>query len=76
MVQIPSWLHSTFKDISNDTSHAQIRVKTKKLWHQQVGEEKQVAVQKLSFPSKLCHNQETMSRLSKLCRDQRAENFF
>ena len=32
MVQIYSWLHSTFKDLSNDTSHAQIRVKTKKLW--------------------------------------------
>ena len=30
MVQIYSWLHSTFKELSNDTSHAQIRVKTKK----------------------------------------------
>ena len=37
MVQIYSWLHSTFKEISNDTSHAQIRVKTKKLWPRKVG---------------------------------------
>ena len=27
MVQLYSWLHSTFKEISNDTSHVQIRVK-------------------------------------------------
>ena len=47
MVQIPSWLHSTFKDISNEYSHAQIRVKTKKLWLRQVKEEKPVAVQKM-----------------------------
>ena len=46
MVQIPSWLHSKFKDISNEYSHAQIRVKMKKLWPRQVGEEKQVAVRK------------------------------
>ena len=39
MVQLYSWLHFTFKDLSNDTSHAQIRVQTKKLCHQQVGEE-------------------------------------
>ena len=42
MVKIPSWLHSTFKDLSNEYSHAQIRVKTKKLWPRQVGEEKQL----------------------------------
>ena len=46
MVQIPSWLHSTFKELSNEYSHAQIRVKTKKLWPRQVGEEKQFAVRK------------------------------
>ena len=46
MVQIPSWLHSTFKDLSNEYSHAQIRVQTKKLWPRQVGEVKQVAVRK------------------------------
>ena len=46
MVQIPSWLHSTFKELSNEYSHAQIRVKTKKLWPREVGEEKQVAVRK------------------------------
>ena len=37
MVKLYSWLHSTFKEFSNDTSHAQIRVKTKKLWPRQVG---------------------------------------
>ena len=46
MVQISSWIHSTFKDLSNEYSHAQIRVKMKKLWPRQVGEEKQVAVRK------------------------------
>ena len=40
MVQLYSWLHSTFKELSNDTSHAKIRIQTKKLRHQQVGEEK------------------------------------
>ena len=29
MVQLYSWLHSTFKEVCNDTSFAQIRVKTK-----------------------------------------------
>ena len=47
MVQILSCLHSTFKDLSNEYSHAQIRVKTKKLWPRQVREEKPVAVQKI-----------------------------
>ena len=46
MVQIPSWLHSTFKDLSNEYSHTQIRVKMKELWPRQVGEEKQVVVRK------------------------------
>ena len=57
MVQIPSGLHSTFKELSNEYSHAQIRVKMKKLWPRQVGEEKQVAVHKLS------HDQEIMLQL-------------
>ena len=39
MAQIPPFLYSSFKELSNDTSHAQIRVQTKKLCHQQVGEE-------------------------------------
>ena len=56
MVQIPSWLHSTFKDLSNEYSHAQIRVKTKKLWHRQVGEEKQVAVRKYVATRKVCRD--------------------
>ena len=68
MVQIPSWLHSTFKDLSNEYSHAQIRVKTKKLWPRQVGEEKPVAVQKINRDKKhvatrkLCYNQLAVSR--------------
>ena len=65
MVQFPSWLHSTFKELSNEYSHAQIRVKTKKLWPQQVREEKPVAVQKISC------DQEIMSRPEKLCRDKK-----
>ena len=75
MVQISTWLHSTFKELSNEYSHAQIRVKTKKLWPQQVGEEKQVAVQKLSKPSKLSRpgnlvaTKKTVSRPKK-CHDQ------
>ena len=40
MVPIPSCLHSTFKYLSNEYSHAQIRVQTKKLWPRQVGEKK------------------------------------
>ena len=47
MVPIPLWLHSTFKELSNEYSHAQIRVKTKKLWPRQVGEKKQAAVRKV-----------------------------
>ena len=41
MVQLYSWLHSIFKELSNDTSHTQakIRVQTKRLCHQQVEEE-------------------------------------
>ena len=83
MVQIPSRMHSTFKELSNEYSHAQIRVKMKKLWPRQVGEEKQVAVQKLSLDQeivlqpenlvatrKLCHDQETWSRPKKNCGDQ------
>ena len=62
MVQNPSWLHSTFKDLSNEYPHAQIRVKTKKLWPRQVGEEKQVAVRKV------CRDQESMSRQKSMSR--------
>ena len=56
MVQIPSWIHSTFKELSNEYSHAQIRVKIKKVWPRQVGEEKQVVVQNLVATKKLCCN--------------------
>ena len=50
MAQLHSWLNSSFKYLSNDTSHAQIQVQLKKLCHQQVGEEKQAA------EHKLCHD--------------------
>ena len=62
MVQILSWLHFTFKDLSNEYSHAQIRVKMKKLWPRQVGEEKQVVVKKVCRDQEVCHDQESMSR--------------
>ena len=78
MVQILSWLHSTFKELSNEYSHAQIQVKTKKLWPRQVREEKPVAVQKISRdqeivsrPEKLCRDQKTWSLPEKLCRNQK-----
>ena len=46
MVIIPLWFHCTLKYHSNDMSHAQIQVKTKKLWPLQVGEEKLATKQK------------------------------
>ena len=63
MVQIPSRLHSTFKDLFNEYSHAQIRVTMKKLWPRQVGEEKQVAVKKVCRDQEVCRDQA-------VCRDQ------
>ena len=76
MVQIPPWLHSTFKELSNEYSHAQIRVKMKKLWSRQVREEKPVAVQKMCRDRKWCRDQEMasrqeiVSRPENLCHDQ------
>ena len=67
MVQIFSLLHSKFKDLSNEYSHAQIRVKTKKLWPRQVGVEKQVAVRKVCRDHEVCRNQ---CRNQEGCRDQ------
>ena len=63
MVQIPSWMHSTFKYLSNEYSHAQIRVKMKKLWPRQVGEEKQASVRKYVATRKVCRDR-------RVCRDQ------
>ena len=68
MVPIPSWLHSTFKYLSNEYSHAQIRVKMKKLWPRQVGEEKQDAVRKVCRDQEGMSRQESMSR-QEVCRD-------
>ena len=79
MVQISSCLHSTFKDLSNEYSHtdlsneyshAQIRVKMKKLWSRQVGEEKQVVVQKLSRDQEIVLQLENLVATRKLGRDQ------
>ena len=71
MVHIPSWLHSIFKEISNEYSHSQIRVKMKKLWPRQVGEEKQVAVQKLSRDQEIVLQPENLVETRKLCHDQK-----
>ena len=62
MVQIPSCLHSTFEELSNEYSHAQIRVKTKKYWPRQVREQKPVAVQKMMSRPDLMSRPELMSR--------------
>ena len=71
MVQIPSWMHSTFKELSNEYSHAQIQVKMKTLWPRQVGEEKQVAVQKLSRDQEMVLQLENLVATRKLGRDQK-----
>ena len=77
MVQIPSFLHSTFKELSNEYSHAQIRVKTKKLWPRQVREKKtSCCPENMSRPGngvatrKFGRDQEIVSRPKNLCRDQ------
>ena len=63
MIQIPSWLHSTFKELSNEYSHAQIRAKTKKLWLRQVGEKNRL------LSGKYVATWESMSRQATVCRD-------
>ena len=69
MVQIPPWLNSTFKELSNEYSHAQIRVKMKKLWPRQVREEKPVAVQKISRDQEIVLQPENLVATRKLGRD-------
>ena len=71
MVQIPSFLLSTFKELSNEYSHTQIRVKMKKLWPRQVGKEKQVAVQKLSRDQEIVLQPENLVATRRLGRDQK-----
>ena len=66
MVQIYINLHYTFNEISNDTSHTQIRVKTKKLWPRQVGK------RKLYRDKVLCRDRENSVATEKLCRDKNA----
>ena len=68
MDQLYSWLYSTFKEISNDTSHSQFRVKMKKLWPQEVEEEKQAA------EHKLCHDKASNKVL--LCRNKVLDKIF
>ena len=71
MIQIPSWLHSTFKELSNEYSHAQIRAKTKKLWLRQVGEKKLAAVRKVCRDmGKYVATSNSMSRHRDRCRDK------
>ena len=69
MVPIPSWLHSTFKELSKEYSHAQIRVKTKKLWPRQLREEKPVAIQKISRDQEIVSRPENLVATKKLGRD-------
>ena len=80
MVPIPSLLHSKFKELSNEYSHAQIRVKTKKLWPRQVGEKnrlllgKYVATRRVCCDRKVCRDRKyvatsSMSRQA-ICRDR------
>ena len=76
MVQISSWLHSTFKDLSNEYSHAQIRVKMKKLWLRQVGEKNWLLSGSMSRHGKVCRDKQQyvatsrpMSRQAAVCRD-------
>ena len=70
-IQIPPWLHSTFKDLSNEYSHAQIRAKTKKLWLRQVGEKKLAAVRKVCRDmGKYVATSNSMSRHRDRCRDK------
>ena len=64
MVQIPPWLYSSFKELSNDTSHAQIRVQTNKLCHRQVGEENFVTTK---ATTKLCQDK------PRFCRDKASD---
>ena len=70
MVKIPSCLHSIFKYLSKKYSHVQIRVKMKKLWPRQVGEEKQVVVQKLSRNKEIMLQPENLVAARKLGHDQ------
>ena len=70
-IQIPSWMHSTFKDISNEYSHAQIRAKTKKLWLRQIGEKKLAVVRKVCRDmGKYVATSSSMSRHRDRCRDK------
>ena len=76
MVQISSWMHSTFKDLSNEYSHPQIRVKTKKLWPRQVGEKNMLLSGSMSRPGKYVATDVATSSMSRpmsrkaVCRDK------
>ena len=67
MVLIPSWLHSTFKYLSNEYSHAQIRVKMKELWPRQVGEKKTDYCQEVCRDRKVCRDKQYVATS---CRDK------
>ena len=70
MVQLYSWLNFTFKELSNDTSHAQIQVKTKKLWPRQVGQRKLSQQRKLYHDKVFLSHRETLSQQRKLCHNK------
>ena len=65
MVQIPSFFHSIFKELSNEYSHTQIQVKTNKLWPQQVREEKNKLLSRNCRDQASCRDQETWSQPKK-----------
>ena len=58
MVQILSWMHSTFKYLSNEYSHAQIRVKMKKLWPRQVRKKNRLLSGKYVATRKVCRDKQ------------------
>ena len=79
MVQFHSRLHSTFKEISNDTSHAQIEVKMKKLWYRQIGEENKLYNRKCGnkvkdklylYKPKKCRDKAEDKAKDKICLDK------
>ena len=79
MAQFHSWLHSTFKEISNDTSHTQFRVKMKKLWPQQVEEEKNRQLSKnyvATFPDYVVTKPENLSRQNFYVMTKLEDNFY
>ena len=70
MVQLYSWLHSTFKEVSNDTSFAQIRVKTKNYGPDKLDKENYRDRENSVVKEKTLSRQSFLSQQRKLCRDR------